>query len=333
MKLYEITIQPTSGFGTPLKGDTLFGHFCWQAGYDPGLVEGGLQKQIDRYAERPFAVFSSAIPKIEADNSHALRRPALPMSMLFTSIKDRRKRLMASKENKKKKWMINTCGDSINLKSVDYLTDRELCQKTFTAGKNDTGNLQMLFSQPHNTINRLTDTTGKEMFAPYTRNNTYYQYGIKLALFVVIDPEATNIENIVKGLTKIGYWGFGRDASTGLGRFNVCGAVEINVKTDQKANALYTLAPSVPDSTLFQKLFFNTFVRFGKHGEHLANGKNPFKNPVVMADDAAVFIPKDRAVFEKLYTGRAVTHVSKAMPGTVVQGYTPYLPLILEQEL
>ena len=95
MKLYEITIQPISGFGTPLKGDTIFGHFCWQARYNPTLLAGGLQKQIDRYAERPFAVFSSAMPKIEADNTHALRRPALPMPILFPSIKDRKKRLTA----------------------------------------------------------------------------------------------------------------------------------------------------------------------------------------------------------------------------------------------
>ena len=333
MKLYEITIQPTSGFGTPLKGDTIFGHFCWQAGYDPELIEGGLQKQLDIYHERPFAIFSSAVPKIEADNSYAFKMPALPMSMLFPTIKDRRKRLTASKENKKKKWIINDCKKSMDFESADYLTDSELCQKTASVRKNETGKPKILFSQPHNTINRLTDTTGKDMFAPYTRNNTYYQNDIQLALFVVIDSQATSIENIVKGLVKIGNWGFGRDASTGLGRFKVCRSIAINIKADEKTNALYTLAPSVPDSNLFRKKYFNTFVRFGKHGEHLASGKNPFKNPVIMTDEAAVFIPKDKAVFDKPYTGKAITHVSKALPGAVVQGYTPYLPLILEQDL
>lgn len=333
MKLYEITIQPTSGFGTPLKGDTIFGHFCWQAGYDSSLLEGGLQKQVDIYPERPFAVFSSAIPKIDTDNYYALRRPVLPMSILFPDIKDRRKRLMASKENKKKRWMLNACGGCIDLGSVNYLTDRELCRKTAVSGKNESGELQALFSQPHNTINRLTGTTGKNMFAPYVRNNSYYQHGVKLALFVALDSQATDIENIIKGLSMIGNWGFGRDASIGLGRFDVCGAVEINLQMNEKVNALYTLAPAVPDSNLFSKMYFNTFVRFGKHGEYLANGKNPFKNPVIMTDEAAVFVPKDKSVFNKPYTGKAITHVSKAMPGTVVQGYTPYLPLILEQEL
>lgn len=54
MKLYEVIIKPESGFGTPLKGDTIFGHICWQTAYDKNLLEGGLDRWIDCYAERPF---------------------------------------------------------------------------------------------------------------------------------------------------------------------------------------------------------------------------------------------------------------------------------------
>jgi len=57
VKLYEITIRPVSGFGTPLKGDTLFGHFCWQAAYDASILNGGLNQWIACYAEKPCAVF------------------------------------------------------------------------------------------------------------------------------------------------------------------------------------------------------------------------------------------------------------------------------------
>ena len=57
MKLYEIIIKPESGFGTPLKGDTIFGHFCWQAVYNPDLLNGGFDKRIACYGQRPFAVF------------------------------------------------------------------------------------------------------------------------------------------------------------------------------------------------------------------------------------------------------------------------------------
>ena len=54
MKIYGITIQPLSPFGTLLKGDTLFGHFCWQAAEDGALLAGGLDKWIDCYASESF---------------------------------------------------------------------------------------------------------------------------------------------------------------------------------------------------------------------------------------------------------------------------------------
>ncbi|OEU64697.1 MAG: hypothetical protein BBJ57_08095 [Desulfobacterales bacterium PC51MH44] len=106
MKLYEIIIKPVSGFGTPLKGDTIFGHFCWQAAYDASLLNGGLDKWIACYRERPFAVFSSAWPKL-VDNGkffYAFKRPDLPLSFLFPPLSDDRKKVFEElKENKKKK--------------------------------------------------------------------------------------------------------------------------------------------------------------------------------------------------------------------------------------
>lgn len=57
VKLYEIIIKPKSGFGTPLKGDTIFGHICWQASYNPELLNGGLEKWIAGYGRGPLPYF------------------------------------------------------------------------------------------------------------------------------------------------------------------------------------------------------------------------------------------------------------------------------------
>jgi len=184
-------------------------------------------------------------------------------------------------------------------------------------------------SQSHNTINRLTQTTGDDNFAPYTKENIYYYPETKLVLFVLIDENITDIDQIRKGLENIGKFGFGRDASIGLGRFAVCESNEINVAVPKDANACYLLAPCVPEKDRFERMYFTPFIRFGKHEDRLANAGNPFKNPVVMADEGAVFISKNKGVFDKPY-GRAVTGVSKAEPSSVVQGYAPYLPLKLE---
>ena len=110
MKLYEVIIKPESGFGTPLKGDTIFGHICWQAAYHPDLLDGGFNCWIDRYAERPFVVCSTAWPKIRKDGKwfYAMKRPDYPPGRLFSSTqKNKRQALEQKKENLKNYlWII-----------------------------------------------------------------------------------------------------------------------------------------------------------------------------------------------------------------------------------
>jgi len=134
---------------------------------------------------------------------------------------------------------------------------------------------------------------------------------------------------VMKGLKRIGEFGFGRDASTGMGRFRVNGVKELAIPELDKATAYYTLAPCVPEKGSFSKLFFNPFIRFGRHGGDLARSGNPFKNPVVMADEGAVVFPAQGAKPTMPYIGRAVEGVSKSEDATVVQGYAPILPLLV----
>ncbi|NVM21954.1 MAG: hypothetical protein HWN68_09275 [Desulfobacterales bacterium] len=346
MKLYEIVIKPLSGLGTPLKGDTLFGHFCWQAAYDPSLLNGGLEKWIACYGEKPFAVFSSAWPKFHDNGNffYAFKRPDLPLSILFPSSKnDKKKALKELKENKKKKWMKVNKDLSLTLDSVKYLTDEDLIKaskKQITAEtgktmrKNGHQKFYADFTQQHNTINRLTMTTGEGMFAPFIETDFFYYPETELALFVLIDEKAINIEKVCVALENIGRFGFGKNASTGCGRFDVVYPEdEIEPPIVEFPNACYTLAPTVPEKDIFSDNYFTPFVRFGKHGDVLATSENPFKNPVVMADEGAVFVPKSEDVFKKPYIGTAVLNTSKSMKQTVVQGYAPYLPFRLENEV
>ena len=341
MKFYKITICPLSGFGTTLKGDTLFGHFCWQVAYDPSLVDGGLEHVLSVYDERPFAVFSSVFPKLEKESTHyALKRPDIPLSWLFSSDKNSgEEHYKKMKENKMQRWMLLGENLEIDLEDTCFLNDEELLNEVTAVTTKKTRKIIEAaeyesfishFSQTHNTINRLTQTTGDDNFAPYPKENIYYYPGTKLVLFVLIDDNITDIDQIKKGLENIGKFGFGRDASIGLGRFAVCESKEINVAVPKDANACYLLAPCVPEKNRFEKMYFTPFIRFGKHGDRLATAGNPFKNPVVMADEGAIFIPNDKSIFHKPYIGRAVTGVSKAKTSSVVQGYAPYLPLKLE---
>lgn len=341
MKFYEITIKPKSPFGTQLKGDTLFGHFCWQVVYDPDLAEGGLPEQLRRYGVTPFVVFSSAFPKLHNGKwRYCLPRPDAVYldNQRFGNI-SRKERLLQMKEMKKKKWMMLTDSGAVNLRTVELLTDEDMKKRFETVLAFESGmpprsagldDFITRISQPHNTINRITGTTGTGAFAPYAKENIFYRPGITLALFVLLDETVIDIERIRKGLERIGTWGYGRDASTGMGRFEIGDYVELPLPDPGGANACYTLAPSVPDRGAFSRSFFSPFVRFGKHGGELATGKNPFKRPVIMADEGAVFIPDENEPFIRPWLGSAVSGVSYSQPDTVVQGYAPWLPLKLE---
>ena len=344
MKVYEIPIKPTTGFGTPIKGDTIFGHFCWQVAYDEKLVGRTLDVLLSGYPSKPFAVFSSAFPKfcIGTKYLYAFRTPNFPLDKLFALPEDKKERIKKRKEYKSKRWMMIEEGyEFSSFKKLEFLSDSELFKRAKTNLSDETRkkmrragakNYIAVFSQPHNSINRLTFTTGKEGFAPFEVEQYVFYPETELALLVGIDEEVVNINQISEGLERIGKLGFGKDASTGLGRFELGKENEIDLTEigSKSPKACYTLAPCVPEKDTFVEMFFAPFTRFGRHGDVLAKSSNPFKNPVIMADEGGIFIPKSHESFNKPYIGRAVMDISKAEPRTVMQGYSLYLPVNVE---
>ncbi len=112
----------------------------------------------------------------------------------------------------------------------------------------------------------------------------------------------------------IGKLGFGRDVSTGLGRF----------KVKDLSGFWYALSPFVPSSNFAGKIWFQPFVMFGRHGNYLALSEKPFKNPVIMADEGAVIKKPDN--WDRTYCGIALTGLSKIQPEAVGQVYTIVIP-------
>ncbi|MBN2299299.1 MAG: hypothetical protein JXM72_11935 [Deltaproteobacteria bacterium] len=339
MKLYEITIKPTTGFGTPLKGDTFFGHFCWQAAYDSTILDKGLDHWVDIYKRQPFIIFSSAFPKF-IDNGrswYALKRPDLPMNKLFrVQGKDRCEMIKDRKEKKRLKWIRVEEDLCIDLKKATYLSDTNLAEESQKQAteqmksamkKSSVKGFSMTYEQQHNTINRLISTTGEGMFAPYTLSAISYYPETELSLFCLLDEEATDIERVQTAVERIGAFGFGRDASIGMGRFSLGEVIDIPIPESSGYDAWYTLSPCVPEKGVFSKIYYTPFVRFGRHGDVLAKSSNPFKNPVIMADEGAVFIPANKDVFNRPYTGTGITGVSKAEPRSIHQGYAIHLPV------
>jgi CRISPR-associated protein Csm4 len=344
VKIYEITIIPLTGLGTPMIGDSVFGTFCWQIANDDKLVGKKLDDLLSNYHTKPFVIFSSVYPKFLSNKvyNYAFKTPALPLETIFNLPANREEKITKRKEFKSKKWMLVAENQKISsIKELEKVNDTELFEKIKSSINNETRkqikrsgtkSFSATLQQFHNKINRVTGKTGEEGFAPFSVFQEVYIPNMELSLFVGFDENSISIEQILTILQKIGDTGFGKDASIGLGKFKVGEETEIDLSKigSDSPNALYTLSPSVPEKGIYQEIYFQPFTRFGKHGDMLAKSDNPFKNPVIMADEGAVLIPKEKGYLEKNYIGTAVSNLSKSMKETVAQGYSLVIPINVE---
>lgn len=302
MKTYRFTLKILSAFGTPLVGDTLFGQLCWAISHHFG--EEKLQKLLKGYAEqRPFAVLSDALPQ------GYLPLPTLPSRFWAESSETDRKVL------KKKQWIA--------------LADTSLPLAQWQANAKSEKDLfkKQTADQFHNTIDRQTATTGEGIFAPYTTENIWYQADQLLDLYVVLDEDRLSVNECEILLKAIGLFGFGRDASIGLGKFEVVDFAPFEYNTPAGANAYLTLANCSPQNVDLnaERCFYQLTTRFGRHGDIKALSQNPFKKPLILAKYAAVFSPNKWQ--EKAFLGNGLTHISYAQQNAVHQGYAPVIPL------
>ncbi|MCA1926559.1 MAG: hypothetical protein LDL16_09820 [Thiobacillus sp.] len=318
MLTYTARITPLSAFGTPPKGDTLFGQLCWAL--RNRLGEARLTQLLDSYtARRPFAVLSDALP------AGHLPRSALP-GHVFTPLPDEDR-----KAAKKRVWLPI---EHFHEPLADWLHH---CR----AAGDLPGGEGKSHVYPHNAIDRRTGTTG-EGFAPYTMARQWYGQSGALDIHIVFDDARLAPSELEQALRDIGELGFGRDAGIGLGRFQIdaFNAAELPVQAD--ADAWLTLAPCAPQGLAWhaERCFYTVFPRFGRHGDIGVHQGNPFKTPVLLANTGAVLAPREAAAMGVSFTGQGLGgdgSLSKAIPQTVHQGYAPVvgikLPELAEMDL
>ena len=306
MKQLKVQITPLSAFATKLTGDTLFGQFCsFLAKKDVEL----LNSMLDKYTQgQPFIVFSDAFP------SDSIPRPTIP-SFFYEkpSGKDR-------KQQKKLSWI-----------NVDKTTE-DISKWLLLAHEEK---LISSTSVSHNHINRLTSSTDNEGFAPYTVEQYYYgtrDKTITLDVYVVYDENLISIDLIQEILRQIGLYGYGKDATIGMGKFEISYIVDnFQFKKSNLANAYLSLAPSTPEAGYdTNKSFYTTIVKFAKAGADIAiTTGNPYKNPILMAKTAGIFTPNE-FIADKLFIGKGLGgdgSISKSFKKIVHQGYSPIVPV------
>jgi CRISPR-associated protein Csm4 len=303
MRSLRFVLRPLTAFGTPLVGDTLFGHLCWTLRRLHG--EARLTELLEGYAaDRSFAVLSDAFPH------DFLPLPTLPSSF----------------------WHLPEDNDRKKRRARHYLPLRDLDQpltqwQTLASDDEGAKAVRTKAMQPHNTINRMTGTTGTDQFAPYVMPQLWYAPDVLLDVYAVLDETRLDRDAFLDALKNLGQTGYGRDAGIGLGKFEITDRPDAPAWPQEAVESYLTLAPCAPQGLGYDAdhSWYQTTTRFGRHGDVAALGENPFKQPLLMAKTGAVFTLKEKA--QKQFLGQGLTGVSCADSRTVHQGYAPVVPL------
>jgi CRISPR-associated protein Csm4 len=268
---------------------------------------------------KPFMVVSDAFP------AGYIPKPTVPTWFYAGADPEKRKLL------KKKVWMPL---ESIHL---DLSKWQEKCKSSTELNKTGDSVWSRREVQPHNSINRQTGTTGTGEFAPYSVESTYYAKDALLHCHIVLDEEQFSLESLKTVMQEVGYFGYGKDATIGAGKFEIIGEANKFCKQESsEVNASVTLAPSAPQGLGYDSnlSFYQLFTRFGRHGDIAVHqsGK-PFKSPVLMAKAGSVFGVVSDSGFIGQGLGADKQKLSLTIPETVQQGYSPVISIKVSDDI
>ena len=313
MHAHRLVLRPQTAFGSPLAGDMLFGQFCWGVRWAFG--EARLDELLETYSEgHPFAVFSDAFP-------HGfVPLPTVP-SFLRSDAQDADR-----KDWKSKRWFsVEHAGKSVDFWWENAVDDEEAYSQGAQAVAEQPYKPRFAM-QPHNSISRLSGTTGTGAFAPYTQSRLWHHPDTQLDLYVLLDENRLSLADFMQVLSSIGKDGYGRDASIGLGKFELEKSGSQPLSVGGSARSFMTLASCAPQGLGYDSTssYYQIKTHFGRHGD-MAALSDPFKRPVLLARTGAVFTLTDER--KTLFLGQGIRNTSKAHASAVHQGYAPAVPV------
>jgi CRISPR-associated protein Csm4 len=278
----------------------MFGHFCWAIRYQDG--EESLERFLKGYdADSPAPVlFSSAFL------SGCIPRPTLPhlrreQALAFVERhfgKD--KASIFEGLSRIKTWNKRRLIKIKHWKVLKDSYDDEALYELFQSGDIDEEGKKITELSSHNVISREMGTVPSEGGGLFTREKIWYDSEISLDIYVLINDSAmeTSVDNfLTQYLPKNG---FGADKSLGMGAFDICRDEDFDPGDFEvaSANALMSLSlTAFPDMGNY-RAFYRLKTKFGKLGDVFSTTSptggdtRPFKKPVLMYEEGAVFVGK-----------------------------------------
>jgi CRISPR-associated protein Csm4 len=278
--------------------DTMFGHFCWSIRYQAG--EESLERFLKGYDEDSPApvLFSSAFL------TGYIPRPTLPHLGREQSLAFAKRHFGTGKASifeglsKIKSW------NKLRLISIEHWKalkdnyDDEALYELLQNGEIGEEGKPLTELSSHNVISRETGTVSSEGGGLFTREKTWYDSKISLDIYVLINDSAmeTMVDNFLTQYLPQN--GFGADKSLGMGAFDICRDKGFDPSDFEVASANARMSLSLaafPDMGNYPA-FYRLKTKFGRLGGDFSvasptgGATRPFKKPVLMYEEGAVFI-------------------------------------------
>jgi CRISPR-associated protein Csm4 len=279
---YVVRIRPRGAFGTPLHSGTLFGHLCWAWRHRHG--EASLEEWLGSLAADPFLI-SDGMPQ------GRLPRPEMAPP------RPEGKPSLAEAERFKRAWKRPWMRRETFLKLRSQLSAAKLLEALLEEEQTEAvgGGWFRSARVPHNTINRLTGRT-PERGGLFFMEDLWPEGDCEAEVWVRCSLKAEELEELFRIVGELGY---GRDASTGRGRF----ACRVEAAPEGVLDGDWPRRMSLSHGTLtanMQEARYRLRTHYGKLGSLWATGGDPFKYPLTLLAPGATFRPSDGGPFGEL---------------------------------
>jgi len=281
MDHYRITIVPETAFGTPVLGDTLFGHLCWAMRYREGSE--ALETFLNEQEQAPRILLSDGF--IEA----VLPRPVL--TPVPRPGKVSRQEATEFKRRKKIRFLPKSSLEAIRDRISATAVDESLKEYRPESHTRDKIRVRVR-------INRFLDSVQEGGL--FQRGETFYQPGIRLTVYAALHQ--FDLERFRNLLGDVALSGYGRDASVGMGAFNIEQIEPIPPLVRDVDTHLMTLSACVPSSNDPADVRYDLTTKYGKLGGLYAckypdEAPIALKKPLIMLRPGATFSRENGSTF------------------------------------
>jgi len=307
MDYYRISLIPKTAFGTPLQGDTLFGHLCWALRYNEGVE--ALESFLGDQENSPRILLSDGFidDQLPRPVLMPLPRPAEVTKEEAREFKRRKKIRFLSRS------LLEEIRDTLSPERLDEQLEREA---------NEQEKNEMPFyrerSRMRIRIDRFIDSVPEGGL--FQESETTYSPDVQLTVYAGLNGfDLQAFEDLMHAVSLTGY---GRDAGVGLGAFDIARIEKVDPLVRDGDTHLMTLSACVPSRSDPTDALYDIMTKYGKLGGLYArkgweDAPIALKKPLIMLRAGAMFARRDPTP----YVGHMVRGTYPPNPKILHYGY------------